>query len=209
MTTNMVRTAVGLTLACAVFLLLSSVAAAPSSNVEGVINGRSGATMTVQTQDSGNVTAVLTPATQERFGDLADCNILGETTVLFGNDRVTIEDQYKPRLLQLAQQAKGITAHILQVKGHASKVGSAALNQRLSTDRAENVTKFLEQQGGIPRTNIPAPGAMDQQASSSRYDSRGAGRKSPRRSRDPAEQGNCRADLRQRLGRVQRNDTST
>ncbi len=214
MKTNKIGTAVSVTLACAGFLLLSSVAAAQSNNVKGVINGRNGATMTVQTQDSGNVTVVLTPATQvqqvqqnkatiqaqqqqiraeqqqlqaeqqasaehaaeiaankakiaaaiaaanKRFGELADYNILGETTVLFGNDQVTIEDQYKPQLLQLAQQAKGITAYIIQVKGYASKVGSAALNQRLSTERAENVTTFLEEQGNIPLTNILAPGAM-------------------------------------------------
>jgi outer membrane protein OmpA-like peptidoglycan-associated protein len=46
------------------------------------------------------------------------------------------------------------------VKGYASKVGSAALNQKLSTERAENVTTFLEEQGNIPLTNILAPGAM-------------------------------------------------
>jgi outer membrane protein OmpA-like peptidoglycan-associated protein len=99
-------------------------------------------------------------AANKRFGELADYNILGETTVLFGNDKVTIEEQYKPQLLQLAQQAKGITAYIIQVKGYASKVGSAALNQKLSTERAENVTNFLEQQGNIPLTNMLAPGAM-------------------------------------------------
>jgi len=73
---------------------------------------------------------------------------------------VIVEDQFKPQLLALAQQAKGITAYILQVKGYASKVGSAALNQKLSTERAENVTDFLEQQGQIPLTNILSPGAM-------------------------------------------------
>jgi outer membrane protein OmpA-like peptidoglycan-associated protein len=99
-------------------------------------------------------------AANKRFGELGDYNILGEVTVLFGNDKVTIDDQYKPQLLQLAQQAKGITAYIIQVKGYASKVGSAALNQKLSSERAENVTDFLEQQGQIPLTNMLAPGAM-------------------------------------------------
>ncbi len=99
-------------------------------------------------------------AANKRFGELGDYNILGEVTVLFGNDQVAIEEQYKPQLLKLAQQAKGITAYIIQVKGYASKVGSAALNERLSTERAENVTDFLEQQAQIPLTNILAPGAM-------------------------------------------------
>jgi OmpA-OmpF porin, OOP family len=278
METNKKRTAISVVLAFEAFLLSCCIAVAQSHKVNGVINGRSGATMTVQTQNSGNVTVVLTPATQveepegifrkkhlamtalvpglsvqvkgsynaqnqlvaetvsfhgsdlqraqdiqaglapteqqvqqsqrqiqaqqqeireqqqqlqaeqqesaehaaaiaankaaiaankaaiaaanKRFGELADYNILGETTVLFGNDKVALEDQYKPQLLQLAQQAKGITAYIILVKGYASKVGSAALNQRLSTERAENVTDFLEQQGQIPLTNMLAPGAM-------------------------------------------------
>jgi OmpA-OmpF porin, OOP family len=260
----------GLATLCAV-VAFCALAAAQSNQEKGVINGRSGATMTIQTQDSGTVTVLLTPDTQveepegvfrkkhlsmtalvpglsvdvkgyvndknqlvagtvtfhgsdlqtaediqaglapteqqvqqnqkqiaaqeqqiqqqqaqlraqqeasakhaaeiaankaaivaanKRFGELGDYNILGEVTVLFGNDKVTIEDQYKPQLLQLAQQAKGVSAYILQVKGYASKVGSAALNEKLSTERAENVTDFLEQQCQIPLTNILAPGAM-------------------------------------------------
>jgi OmpA-OmpF porin, OOP family len=99
-------------------------------------------------------------AANKRFGELGDYNILGEVTVLFGNGKVDIEPQYKPQLLKLAQQAMGVTGYVIQVKGYASKVGSAALNQRLSTERAENVTNFLEQQGKIPLTNMLAPGAM-------------------------------------------------
>jgi outer membrane protein OmpA-like peptidoglycan-associated protein len=34
------------------------------------------------------------------------------------------------------------------------------LNQRLSCERADHVTEFLEQQGKIPLTNMLAPGAM-------------------------------------------------
>jgi OOP family OmpA-OmpF porin len=99
-------------------------------------------------------------ADNKRFGELADYNILGEVTVYFGNGQVAIEAQYKPQLLQLAQKATTITAYVIQVKGYASAVGSAALNQRLSTERATNVLEFLEQQGNIPLTNVLAPGAM-------------------------------------------------
>jgi OmpA-OmpF porin, OOP family len=99
-------------------------------------------------------------AANKRFGELGDYNILGEVTVLFGNGKVDIDPQYKPQLLKLAQQAMGVTGYVIQVKGYASKVGSAALNQKLSTERAENVTNFLEQQGKIPLTNMLAPGAM-------------------------------------------------
>ncbi len=271
MESNNARKTVCAVLTATAFLLLAGIAIAQNNQEKGVIDGRSGATMTIVTQDSGNVTVLLTPDTQvdepegvfrkkhlsmtalvpglsvdvkgyvndknqlvadtvtfhgsdlktaqdiqagltpteqqvqenhqqiaaqqqqiqqqqaeiqaqqaasakhaaeiaanqaaivaanKRFGELGDYNILGEVTVLFGNDKVTVEDQFKPQLMQLAQQAKGITAYILQVKGYASKVGSAALNEKLSTERAENVTDFLEQQCQIPLTNILAPGAM-------------------------------------------------
>jgi outer membrane protein OmpA-like peptidoglycan-associated protein len=96
----------------------------------------------------------------KRFGELDQYNILGEVTVLFGNDRVVIEEQYKPQLAQLARQAMAIKGYMIQVKGYASKVGRATLNQRLSLERARNVTNFMEQQGNIPLTNILSPGAM-------------------------------------------------
>lgn len=99
-------------------------------------------------------------ADNKRFGELGDYNILGETTVYFGNGKVTIEPQYKTQLIQLSQKAKGITAYTIQVQGYASAVGSAALNQKLSSERADAVTSFLEQQGQIPLTNMLAPGAM-------------------------------------------------
>jgi len=45
-------------------LLICGLAAAQNNQEKGVINGRSGSTMTLQTQDSGNVTVLLTPDTQ-------------------------------------------------------------------------------------------------------------------------------------------------
>src|SRR5271167_67811 len=54
-------------------------------------------------------------ADNKRFGELADYNIMGEVTVYFANGSTEIEAKYKPQLLQLAQQAKGINAYIIQV----------------------------------------------------------------------------------------------
>jgi outer membrane protein OmpA-like peptidoglycan-associated protein len=99
-------------------------------------------------------------AANKRFGELADYNILGEVTVLFGNDKTTIGPEYKPQLQRLAEQALTVTGYVIQVKGYASAVGSAALNQRLSTERANAVSEFLEQDASVPLTNMLAPGAM-------------------------------------------------
>jgi len=48
----------------AAILLPGSMAVAQSNKIQGVINGRNGATMTVQTQDMGNVVVLLTPDTE-------------------------------------------------------------------------------------------------------------------------------------------------
>jgi len=96
----------------------------------------------------------------KRFGELDEYNIMGEVVVLFGNNRVEVAPEYKPQLLQLAQQAIKTKGYMIQVKGYASKVGSRAMNQRLSLERARHVTNFMEQQANIPLTNILSPGAM-------------------------------------------------
>jgi OOP family OmpA-OmpF porin len=59
-----VRTIFGAILAFAGFLLCGGLASAQSNQIKGVINERNGATMTVQTQDSGNVIVLLTDSTQ-------------------------------------------------------------------------------------------------------------------------------------------------
>ena len=99
-------------------------------------------------------------AVNKRFGELGDYNIWDEVTVYFGNGQVKVDPQFDSKLLALCQKAKTVTGYVIQVKGYASAVGSAALNQQLSQERAANVTDFLDQQCHIPLTNVLAPGAM-------------------------------------------------
>ncbi len=60
----------------------------------------------------------------------------------------------------MTEKAKTIEGYMIEVKGYASSTGSAAMNQKLSEDRAHGVTNFLIQQGHIPLTRMLAPGAM-------------------------------------------------
>jgi len=99
-------------------------------------------------------------AATARFGQLDDYYILDEITVYFGNGKVKVDPKYNPGLVALAEKAKGINGYVIQVKGYASASGSTALNQKLSEDRANNVTNILLQQGHVPLTNMLAPGAM-------------------------------------------------
>ena len=62
--------------------------------------------------------------------------------------------------MALVQKAMTYNGYNIQVKGYASAVGSVALNQQLSEERANNVTNILVQQGHVPLTNMLAPGAM-------------------------------------------------
>jgi outer membrane protein OmpA-like peptidoglycan-associated protein len=95
-----------------------------------------------------------------RFGQLDDYYILDEVTVYFGNGKVKVDPKYPPQLLALAEKAKTINGYMIEVKGYASSTGHAASNQKLSEDRANNVTNILLQQGKTPLTRMLAPGAM-------------------------------------------------
>ena len=99
-------------------------------------------------------------ANSARFGQLDDYYILDEVAVYFANGKVNVDPKYNPPLLELVQKAKTYNGYNIQVKGYASAVGSAALNQELSEERAENVTNILVQQANVPLTAMLAPGAM-------------------------------------------------
>jgi len=95
-----------------------------------------------------------------RFGQLDDYYILDEVTVYFGNGKVTVDPKYVSQLLALVGKASTINGYMIEVKGYASSAGSVAVNQKLSEDRAHEVTNILIQQGHIPLTRMLAPGAM-------------------------------------------------
>jgi outer membrane protein OmpA-like peptidoglycan-associated protein len=95
-----------------------------------------------------------------RFGQLDDYYIMDEVTVYFGNGKVDVDPKYNSQLDALAQKAKNINGYMIEVKGYASATGSVALNQKLSEDRAQNVTSILLQQAKVPLTRMLAPGAM-------------------------------------------------
>lgn len=111
-----------------------------------------------QQQIAANKAAI--DAAVARFGQLDDYYILDEVTVYFGNGKVDVDPSYRPQLLALAEKAKTINGYVIEVKGYASSVGSVALNQQLSEDRANQVVNILIQEGHIPLTRMLAPGAM-------------------------------------------------
>jgi outer membrane protein OmpA-like peptidoglycan-associated protein len=95
-----------------------------------------------------------------RFGQLDDYYIMDEVTVLFGNGKTNVDPKYTPQLMALVEKAKTVNGYMIEVKGYASSTGNAASNQKLSEDRASNVTNILLQQGKVSLTRMLAPGAM-------------------------------------------------
>jgi OOP family OmpA-OmpF porin len=102
----------------------------------------------------------LIDANTARFGQLDDYYIYDRVTVLFGNGKIAVEQQYVPQLQALAEKAVTVEGYMIQVQGFASASGSVALNQRLSAERASAVTNILLQQGHVPLSRMLAPGAM-------------------------------------------------
>jgi outer membrane protein OmpA-like peptidoglycan-associated protein len=99
-----------------------------------------------------------------RFSALADYDVKAEATVKFAVGSSTISAADQEQLKSLAQTATALTGYIVEVTGYADSTGSAAINTKLSEDRAKAVATFLMQQGRVPVRHIVAPGAMGEYA---------------------------------------------
>lgn len=96
----------------------------------------------------------------QRFSALAEYDTKGQATVNFAVGSAKISAKGQQDLKALADQAKGLTGFIVEVVGYTDSTGSAAVNTKLSSQRAQAVVTFLMQQGGVPVRHIIAPGAM-------------------------------------------------
>jgi outer membrane protein OmpA-like peptidoglycan-associated protein len=99
-------------------------------------------------------------ANTARFGQLDDYYIWDEVTVYFGNGQVKVDPQYESQLLAMTEKAKTIEGYVIEVRGYASSAGSVSTNQKLSEQRAQNVTNILIQKGNVPLTRMLAPGSL-------------------------------------------------
>lgn len=104
-------------------------------------------------------TTGMAEANAARISNLDDYNVLGSYTVYFANGKSTVPSKYRRELEHMIATAKDVNGYVVQVQGYASAVGSEALNERLSTDRAVAVTRVL-QENGVPPTNIAPPAGM-------------------------------------------------
>jgi OmpA-OmpF porin, OOP family len=116
----------------------------------------------------------------QRFTALSEYDVKGQATVNFnvGSSNVSGKDQEE--LKTLAQTATALTGYIVEVTGYADATGSAAMNTKLSEDRAKAVITYLVQQGNVPIRHIVAPGAMGEYGAAASNETK-AGRAANRR----------------------------
>ena len=96
----------------------------------------------------------------KRFSDLSEFDVKGEATVYFASGSKNISGDDQKALRELAHNSAGLTGYLIEVKGYADSSGNAAMNQKLSMDRAQEVVSFLIQNCNVPVRRIVAPGAM-------------------------------------------------
>ena len=101
----------------------------------------------------------------DRFTALSEYDVKGEATVKFDSGSTKISAQDQEELKNLAQTATGLKGYIIEVTGYADSRGGAAMNTKLSENRAKAVITFLMQQGNVPVRYIVAPGAMGEYGS--------------------------------------------
>jgi len=95
----------------------------------------------------------------DRFEQLTDYDVKGDLSIHFKSGSSAISSDDEAKLKQLAQGATGLSGYIIEVKGYADSTGNAAMNTKLSQERAQNVINYLVQQGNIPLRHVLAPGA--------------------------------------------------
>ena len=98
--------------------------------------------------------------TSKRFSELSEYDTKDQLDVHFASGSTKISAEDADALKKLARNAVNLTGYIIQVKGFADSSGNAAMNQKLSMDRAQNVIAFLLQTCNVPVRHIVAPGAM-------------------------------------------------
>jgi outer membrane protein OmpA-like peptidoglycan-associated protein len=96
----------------------------------------------------------------DRFDRLDDYGVKGEATVKFKVASSTLSKEDKEQLKKLAETASGLNGYIVEVKGFADSTGRAAMNEKLSEDRAKAVVGYLMRECNVPVWRIVAPGAM-------------------------------------------------
>jgi OmpA-OmpF porin, OOP family len=107
---------------------------------------------------AGNTQAI--GHTNDRIGTLDQFETKDSLTVNFANGKAIVSKKDQDQLADFVKQVADTPGSMIEVQGYASTSGTAALNQRLSNERADAVLAIIQQSGAVPMTRILAPAAM-------------------------------------------------
>jgi len=120
-------------------------------------------------------------ANTRRFMALDEYDVKGQAVVRFAVGSAALDKKGKEDLKNLAQTTSGMTGgYIVEVMGYTDTTGNAAMNTKLSENRAESVITYLVQECGIRPRFIVAPGAMGEYGAAASNETK-AGRAENRR----------------------------
>ena len=91
----------------------------------------------------------------ERQGD--EINLKLPSGISFDFNSATVKPEFRPVLDQVAQTLASYQSTFVDVSGHTDSVGTVAVNQRLSEQRAQSVADYLSYQG-VARPRIATRG---------------------------------------------------
>ena len=89
--------------------------------------------------------------------DLAAIKVTFDSGILFATNSSTLSEESKDALTQFATGMKDLPNTDITVWGHTDNTGTAAVNERVSKNRADAVSTFLQKQG-IDKARIHAEG---------------------------------------------------
>jgi OOP family OmpA-OmpF porin len=100
--------------------------------------------------------------TERRLGAVGQYDQRAMTRVYFASGSAKIDAQGGQDLQTIADQAAAIPGASVRIVGHTDSTGSAAANQRLSSQRASAVTAYLLKKCNVPPASIMAVAGVGQ-----------------------------------------------
>jgi len=107
--------------------------------------------------DLAVVDAAAVQLVNQRVSDLDDYKVVAEAGIYFASGKADLDAAAKADLDTVAAATKGVDGYLIEIAGYASKTGTKQENQKLSEERAANVTQYLREKGNIPMRRIMAP----------------------------------------------------
>lgn len=118
-------------------------------------------------------TIVAAPAPAPQPAPAAPMRVSLSADSLFDFDKYVVKPAGQKALDKLAGDLRGVRYDAIQVLGHTDRLGSGAYNAALSSRRAEAVSAYLVQTGGVPSDRISAKGLGETHPATQAGDCRG------------------------------------